>query len=83
MTMPRSSAVLIALVLFVAAPAAAQQEETYDYWRPQRDMIRRGQQAIFMCNGLFTGQRSIETRLRPGTGVPAQIRSVRRAGATT
>ena len=60
MTMPRSSAVLIALVLFVAAPAAAQQEETYDYWRPQREMIRRGQQAIFMCNGLFTGNRSIE-----------------------
>lgn len=52
---------LAALVLAVTAqPAYAQQEESYDYWRPQRDMIRHGQQAIFMCNGLFTGERSLE-----------------------
>ena len=40
--------------------AVAQQEETYDYWQHQRDMVRRGQQAIFMCNGLFTSNRSLE-----------------------
>ena len=43
-----------------AAPALAQQEDTYDYWQPQREMIRRGQQAVFMCNGLFTSNRSLE-----------------------
>src|SRR5690606_20229876 len=42
------------------APVSAQQRETYDYWAPQREMIRRGQQAIFMCNGLFTSNRTLE-----------------------
>ena len=53
---------VVALIVAVLLPlsAVAQQEENYDYWGPQRDMIRRGQQAIFMCNGLFTGKRSIE-----------------------
>ncbi len=44
-----------------AAPLQAQeQEESYDYWAPQREMIRRGQQAILSCNGLFTSERSLE-----------------------
>jgi CubicO group peptidase (beta-lactamase class C family) len=60
MTMPRSWAALAVLVLCVPVSSVAQQEETYDYWKPQRDMIRRGQQAVFMCNGLFTGGRTIE-----------------------
>ena len=47
-------------VALVAPPALAQQEDTYDYWQPQREMIRRGQQAVFMCNGLFTSNRSLE-----------------------
>ena len=34
--------------------------QNYDYWAPQRDMIRYGQQAIFMCNGLFTSNRTLE-----------------------
>ena len=53
---------VVASIVSVLLPlsAVAQQEENYDYWGPQRDMIRRGQQAIFMCNGLFTGTRSIE-----------------------
>ncbi|MDP6580685.1 MAG: serine hydrolase domain-containing protein, partial [Vicinamibacterales bacterium] len=58
--MKSSLAALIALALLVPVAAVAQQEESYDYWKPQRDMIRRGQQAVFMCNGLFTGNRSIE-----------------------
>ncbi len=49
----------LALVL-VFTPAMGQQRETYDYWEPQRRMIQYGQQAIFMCNGLFTGNRSLE-----------------------
>jgi len=36
------------------------QQETYDYWKFNREIIRRGQQAILMCNGLFTSQRSLE-----------------------
>ena len=58
--MTRMLVALITVTLLVPLTVGAQQEETYDYWRPQRDMIRRGQQAIFMCNGLFTGSRSIE-----------------------
>jgi len=34
--------------------------QSYDYWAPQREMIRYGQQAIFMCNGLFTSNRTLE-----------------------
>jgi CubicO group peptidase (beta-lactamase class C family) len=41
------------------APAATQRE-SYDYWATQREMIRRGQQAIFTCNGLFTSNRTLE-----------------------
>ena len=51
---------LVASILLTALPAAAQQEETYDYWQPQRQMVRQGQQAIFMCNGLFTSNRTLE-----------------------
>jgi len=52
----------LALAALVTAPtaAAAQQEETFDYWRPQRDMVLWGQQAILTCNGLFTSHRTLE-----------------------
>jgi CubicO group peptidase (beta-lactamase class C family) len=45
-----------------AAPQGqpAAQRETYDYWGVQREMIRRGQQAIFTCNGLFTSKRTLD-----------------------
>ena len=52
---------LVAVMPLTALPATAQQEEeTYDYWQPQRQMVRLGQQAIFLCNGLFTSNRTIE-----------------------
>ncbi len=57
--MKPSSLALVASALLTALPADAQREETYDYWQPQRRMVRLGQQAIFMCNGLFTSNRSI------------------------
>jgi len=38
----------------------AQQEETYDYFRQDKDMITQGVQAILTCNGLFTSNRTIE-----------------------
>src|SRR5688500_14499811 len=46
-----------------AAPVVAQGgggAQNYDYWARQREMIRYGQQAIFMCNGLFTSNRTLE-----------------------
>ncbi len=61
--MRRLLATFIVLALLLPPAAGAQrqqQQESYDYWRPQRDMIRYGQQAILMCNGLFTSQRTLE-----------------------
>lgn len=57
--MKRMTFAALAFALTVQ-PAYAQQDESYDYWRPQREMIRYGQQAVFMCNGIFTGERSLE-----------------------
>jgi CubicO group peptidase (beta-lactamase class C family) len=54
---------LLILVGLAAVPVAAQRgggAQNYDYWAPQRDMIRYGQQAILMCNGLFTANRTLE-----------------------
>ena len=53
-------AALVALALLLPVSISAQQEETYDYWRVQREMVRYGQQAVFMCNGLFTSNRTLE-----------------------
>ena len=50
----------IAFGIFSATPVVAQQEESYDYWRFNRDMIQHGVQAVLMCNGLFTSNRTIE-----------------------
>ena len=58
--MKRIVSTSVTLALLLPAAASAQQEESYDYWRFQRDMIRHGQQAILMCNGLFTGERTLE-----------------------
>lgn len=43
-----------------AAPLAQRQGAGYDSWQTQRAMIERGEQAIFMCNGLFTSGRTLE-----------------------
>jgi CubicO group peptidase (beta-lactamase class C family) len=51
---------LIACTLLAPVSVVAQQQENYDYWTFQRQMVRYGQQAVFMCNGLFTGGRSLE-----------------------
>ena len=58
--MKRSFAALVLAMLVIPAEISAQQRETFDYWAPQREMIRRGQQAILMCNGLFTSNRTLE-----------------------
>jgi CubicO group peptidase (beta-lactamase class C family) len=71
------SALTLALLLS-AAPLAQRQGGAYDYWSVQRAMIQRGQQAILMCNGLFTSNRTIEqvfaqelVYLREPIGTPA------------
>lgn len=50
------------LLIFLLATitATAQQAETYDYFRQDKDMITQGVQAILTCNGLFTSNRTIE-----------------------
>ena len=54
------TALLCTLPLCWPVSSSAQQEEKYDYWQFNRNMIRYGQQAIFMCNGLFTSNRTLE-----------------------
>ena len=54
------AAALAGATMLLGATASAQQQETYDYWQHQRRMVRYGQQAIFMCNGLFTSNRTLE-----------------------
>jgi CubicO group peptidase (beta-lactamase class C family) len=58
--MPCRTPLLLALVLLLPARAHAQQEETYDYFRFDRDLIQHGVQAVLMCNGLFTSNRTLE-----------------------
>ncbi len=52
--------VLTVLMVVPAVAAGQAPEDSFDYWRPQRDMIRYGQQAILMCNGMFTSNRTLE-----------------------
>ena len=81
----------IAVLLLLATPLA-QQPQRFDFWSVQREMIQRGQQAIFMCNGLFTSNRTLEQifaqelkYLRQPVGTPAggdyEIDRTRRAVA--
>ncbi len=58
--MKRLLPTLAAVALILPAPANSQQEESYDYWRFNRDMIQHGMQAILTCNGLFTSNRTLE-----------------------
>jgi CubicO group peptidase (beta-lactamase class C family) len=56
----RILASLFFLGMLPGASAAAELESTYDYWRFNREMIQRGMQALMMCNGLFTSNRTLE-----------------------
>ncbi len=47
------------LALFAGNVSFAQQEENYDYFSANRQLVRNGVQAILMCNGLFTSNRDI------------------------
>lgn len=58
--MKRSAFPFLFLVLMFSSQVQAQQDQGYDYWQHQREIVRRGQHAIFMCNGLFTSGRTLE-----------------------
>ena len=47
-------------LLATISPVNAQQEENFDYFATNRQMIRNGVQAVLMCNGLFTSHRTLE-----------------------
>lgn len=50
----------IALVFFSFQPLHAQQIESYDYFRFNKDLVQHGVQAILTCNGLFTSDRTMD-----------------------
>jgi CubicO group peptidase (beta-lactamase class C family) len=58
--MTRLAFALLALASCCSDVASAEQADTFDYWQPQRQMIRHGQQALMMCNGLFVSGRTLE-----------------------
>ena len=58
--MRKTLATALAGAVLLGATGAAQSRDAYDYWQHQRQMVRHGQQAIFMCNGLFTSHRTLE-----------------------
>ena len=47
-------------VLLVTSASAQEQRERFDYFAANREMIRNGVQAVLMCNGLFTSNRTID-----------------------
>src|SRR6185436_11219552 len=56
---PMRRAILSILVL--STVVAGQQTATrYDYLESNRDLIYRGMQALFTCNGLFVSNRTLE-----------------------
>jgi CubicO group peptidase (beta-lactamase class C family) len=50
--------------LGLLATATAQQTDSYDYFAPNRQMVRNGVQAVLLCNGLFTSNRSLKEVFR-------------------
>lgn len=51
---------LLTSLTFTITALTAQQKEIYDYSKTNRNMVQRGVQAILMCNGLFTSNRTLE-----------------------
>ena len=58
--MKRLAIAFLSIFTLLPLQVLAQQEEAYDYWQHQREIVRRGQHAIFMCNGLFTSNRTLD-----------------------
>ncbi len=56
----KKSLFIFSVALLLLQGLKAQQLETYDYSRASGEMIQNGVQAILMCNGLFTSNRSLD-----------------------
>ena len=54
----------LSLCLLFAIPVRGAGEEAFDHLEANRLMIRNGVQAVLMCNGLFTSQRTLEQVFR-------------------
>lgn len=52
--------IVLPLALLVTSSSQAQPVDDFDYFKANRTMIRNGVQAVLMCNGLFTSERSLE-----------------------
>ena len=55
---------LLALIWLATQPVIAEQLDEFDYFAGNRIMIRNGVQAILMCNGLFTSERTLDQVFR-------------------
>ena len=51
---------LLLVAVLLPSTLLAQSRDRHDYWGSQREMIQRGQQAVLMCNGVFTSHRTLE-----------------------
>jgi len=62
MTRPRTVLALV-IAFSLAAPssrASQSQRDGYDYYGATRALVRRGTQALILCNGLFVSERSLD-----------------------
>ena len=57
---PMFSASLLLLTLAASSAFGRQPEDRYEYFGANREMIQAGVQAVLMCNGLFTSNRTLE-----------------------
>jgi len=57
---PRALLATAVAALVLPWPAGGQQEESFDYFALDREMIQYGVQAVLQCNGLFTSGRTPE-----------------------
>jgi CubicO group peptidase (beta-lactamase class C family) len=62
--MKRLLSSLILLAYLLGVYAVAQQQESYDYFGPNRQLVRNGVQSVLMCNGLFTSKRKLRSVFR-------------------
>lgn len=58
--MKKTLCISVLLTLTLPSVALAQQSKSQDYFEANRAVIKNGVQAVLMCNGLFTSQRSLD-----------------------
>lgn len=54
----------LAFFLLATLPVFAEQADPFDYFEANRKMVRNGVQAVLMCNGLFTSDRTLQQVFR-------------------